>query len=78
MKAAAKRVVVSAGRAARALAAAGAEKALNAGRTVVARGVRSAARGAQTVGTGAGNLTASALESVAQRVDPPSQAPTRK
>jgi hypothetical protein len=74
VKAAAKRVMVSAGRTARALARAGAERAVSAGRRVVAQGVRSAAKGAQVVAEGAGNVTSSALESIAERVEPEEQA----
>ena len=45
-------------------------RAVNTGRKVVAQGVRSVAVGAQHVAQGAGNVTATALESITERVDP--------
>ena len=65
-----KRVLVSAGRTAKALVKVGAERAAQAGRKVIARGVRSAATGLQQAAQGAGDVTASALESIADRVEP--------
>ena len=60
----------SAGRAAKALALAGAESAANAGRRVVARGARSAAQGVQQATQTAGEATATALDSIADRIEP--------
>ena len=70
VKVAAKRALVSAGRAAKTLAKVGAERAAQAGRKVIARGVRSAATGLQQAAQSAGDVTASALESIAERVEP--------
>ncbi len=66
----AKRVLTKAGLRAKALATAGAERAARAGRTAVARGARSAAKGVKQVAQEAGRVTASALESIADRVEP--------
>jgi hypothetical protein len=71
VKAAAKRVLVSAGRTAGALARAGAVHAARTGRRVIARGVRSVAKEVQQAAQGAGDVTASAFESIADRVEPP-------
>jgi X-X-X-Leu-X-X-Gly heptad repeat protein len=69
--------LVSAGRLAKDLAKAGAMTASEAGRKVVARasrsaakGVQQAATGVQEAATGAGEATATALESIADRVEP--------
>jgi hypothetical protein len=70
VKAAARRVLVSAGRAAKSLARAAAARAAHAGRKAVARGARSAAKGVQQAAQDAGDVTASALESIADRVEP--------
>ncbi len=70
VKTAAKRLLATAGRTAKALAAAGAERAARAARTVVARGARSGAKGVKQVAQEAGRVTASALESIADRVEP--------
>jgi len=70
VKVAAKRVLVSAGRTAKDIAKVGANEAARVGRKLVARGVRAAATSLQHAAEGAGNLTASALESIAERVEP--------
>ena len=70
VKASAKRVLVSAGRTAKDMAKVRANEAARVGRKLVARGVRAAATGLQHAAEGAGNLTASALESIAERVEP--------
>ena len=69
VKAAAKRVLASAGRTAKALAIAGAERARSEGRTLLARGARSAAIGVQKGAREAGTLASSALTSIADRVE---------
>ena len=69
VKAAAKRVLASAGRTAKALAIAGAERTRSEGRTLLARGARSAAVGVQKGARQAGTLASSALASIADRVE---------
>jgi len=70
VRAAATRVLASAGRLAKDLALVGAQSAAHAGRRVVARGARSAAKSVRHAARGTGRLSSAALESIASRVEP--------